>query len=518
MSKTTKNILVEDFYKTTFSNLLPNSWDLEINVLTPPTNNKGFIIIDPDNDSSREAVPYYNVVWNTIYVKKDDRTNPKEHIEWGIIQINDTSLIFNYLSKLNSTTFYIEKLNGLDIKVNWWPVAKWLETIEVLDTNLSLIDWTTNYIFYVPKDNLIKSTSTESVALAEKWIIIAEVITASNLVISINYRHHWLFIWNFIESITKTWTTWLVDTYTITYTDWSSSTFDVENWNWISNITKTWTSWLVDTYTINYTNWSSTTFDVTNWEKWEKWDIWKSITTITSNKVNKTTTITINWDFDNSPQTFTIEDWQDWTWIWDMLKSVYDTTDSWIVDNAEKVNWLTVETAVPSWAVFTDTVYSDAEIKTKYENNANTNAYTDAEKTKVWVITTTWDWTSYLANDWTYKTITSGWASFNWVNWQSVIISWSITEWIIWEATAFDTWTFWEMQASISALWTTNLTFTVEKNGTQIGTVTIPTNATATNGRYYATSTDLADWFVANDVITIKKSWTGWSDLILNLK
>ena len=40
----------------------------------------------------------------------------------------------------------------------------------------------------------------------------------------------------------------------------------------------------------------------------------------------------------------------------DMLKSVYDTNGNGVVDNAEKVNGLTVETAVPSGAVFTDTV------------------------------------------------------------------------------------------------------------------------------------------------------------------
>lgn len=42
----------------------------------------------------------------------------------------------------------------------------------------------------------------------------------------------------------------------------------------------------------------------------------------------------------------------------DMSMSVYDTDKNGIVDNAEKVNGLTVETAVPENAVFTDTVTS----------------------------------------------------------------------------------------------------------------------------------------------------------------
>lgn len=50
-----------------------------------------------------------------------------------------------------------------------------------------------------------------------------------------------------------------------------------------------------------------------------------------------------------------------------MLKSVYDTTNNGVVDNAEKVNGLTVEKAVPSDAKFTDTVYTHPDF------NANVN-------------------------------------------------------------------------------------------------------------------------------------------------
>lgn len=42
----------------------------------------------------------------------------------------------------------------------------------------------------------------------------------------------------------------------------------------------------------------------------------------------------------------------------DMSKTTYDTNSNGIVDNAEKVNNLTVETAVPAGAKFTDTVYT----------------------------------------------------------------------------------------------------------------------------------------------------------------
>ena len=46
-----------------------------------------------------------------------------------------------------------------------------------------------------------------------------------------------------------------------------------------------------------------------------------------------------------------------------MQKTTYDADGDGIVDNAKKVNTHTVETDVPSGAVFTDTIYDDAEIK-----------------------------------------------------------------------------------------------------------------------------------------------------------
>jgi hypothetical protein len=60
---------------------------------------------------------YHNVSGNVIYVKGVNRVNPKEHFALDKVQINDTSLVFNYLSKNQSTTFYIEQLSALDINI-----------------------------------------------------------------------------------------------------------------------------------------------------------------------------------------------------------------------------------------------------------------------------------------------------------------------------------------------------------------------------------------------------------------
>lgn len=67
-----------------------------------------------------------------------------------------------------------------------------------------------------------------------------------------------------IQKIELTGTVGLVDTYTITYSDGSTSTFDVTNGNGIASVAKTGTAGLVDTYTITFQDGSTTTFDVHN--------------------------------------------------------------------------------------------------------------------------------------------------------------------------------------------------------------------------------------------------------------
>lgn len=67
-----------------------------------------------------------------------------------------------------------------------------------------------------------------------------------------------------IQSIEKTGTSGLVDTYTITLADETEYTFTVTNAKSITSIAKTGTSGLVDTYTITYNDGNTATFTVTN--------------------------------------------------------------------------------------------------------------------------------------------------------------------------------------------------------------------------------------------------------------
>ena len=67
-----------------------------------------------------------------------------------------------------------------------------------------------------------------------------------------------------IQKIELTGTVGLVDTYTISYSDDTTSTFDVTNGNGIASVAKTGTAGLVDTYTITFQDGNTTTFEVHN--------------------------------------------------------------------------------------------------------------------------------------------------------------------------------------------------------------------------------------------------------------
>ena len=71
-----------------------------------------------------------------------------------------------------------------------------------------------------------------------------------------------------IESIEKTSTELNVDTYTITLTDGSHTTFQVTNGSSIATIEKTASIGHTDIYTITLTDGSTSTFEVTNGDNW----------------------------------------------------------------------------------------------------------------------------------------------------------------------------------------------------------------------------------------------------------
>ena len=183
----TKKILFEDFYKSSIIDTIPDSWDIDFEVGQAPINKMGFIIVNPESSSLRERMFYHDVIWNRIYVRWVNRFSPKEHLSWSTIQINDTALIFNFLSENLSTTFWVEKLWWLNIKVWGWSILSWSTMLNINDTTLLLSNNTTNYIYFDLDVNTVKVATSEESVIADNWIITSEIITAWWAISSINY-------------------------------------------------------------------------------------------------------------------------------------------------------------------------------------------------------------------------------------------------------------------------------------------------------------------------------------------
>ena len=120
-----------------------------------------------------------------------------------------------------------------------------------------------------------------------------------------------------------------------------------------------------DTYTITYDDTSTSTFNVTNGTA----GVISHITrTVGTGAAGTTDTYTAYADLAETQPlgTFNVYNGVDGLdSIGDMSKSTYDTNNNGKVDsaeNADMVNGLTVETAVPVGAVFTDTVYDDTGV------------------------------------------------------------------------------------------------------------------------------------------------------------
>lgn len=136
---------------------------------------------------------------------------------------------------------------------------------------------------------------------------------------------------NGIASITKTGTAVLTDTYTILFTDGTSTTFTVENGKGISGIEKTATTGLVDTYTITLNDSTTSTFTVTNGN---------GIASVTqtggSHIAGQYDTYTITYT-DGTTSTFQVYNGANGEGSGDMEKRIYDTNDDGVVDNAEQL-------------------------------------------------------------------------------------------------------------------------------------------------------------------------------------
>lgn len=138
-----------------------------------------------------------------------------------------------------------------------------------------------------------------------------------------------------IVSITKTGTTGLTDTYTITYTDDTTSTFTVKNGRSITSIVLESTTGLVDTYKVTFNDDTDMTFDVTNGAPGADG---VSVTGVVLFKtVGRVKTYRMSFS-DGTHFDYDVEDGASGTGTGDMTKAVYDKNDDGVVDELASID------------------------------------------------------------------------------------------------------------------------------------------------------------------------------------
>ena len=185
----------------------------------------------------------------------------------------------------------------------------------------------------------------------------ADYSWAANKVVQVNAGADWL------EFVTLAW--WwdmLASTYDPTTVAWDA--FDMDNMaEWTTNKILTGAERTILGNTSNTNSWDQT-----------------SIAWITGTTAQFNTALS-DWSFSTWWGTAT------WTNTWDQ------TTIAWITWTTAEFNTALSDWSFATWwwtASGTNTGdMSDANVKTAYENNADTNAYVDADETKVWHITVT---------------------------------------------------------------------------------------------------------------------------------
>jgi len=374
----TQQLLVEDFYKTTITEDISTLWDIDFTVAQAPQNTKWFIIINPNSTLNREKMFYHDVVWDRIYVRWVNRTDPKTHTSWDGIQINDSADIFNYISQNLQTTFNIEKTGSLAVQVWWWPIMKDNVEVAVADTDLTLTDGITNYICYDPDTNTITKQTSET------DIVVAQITTAGWVITDIKYRNHKLNIqtpitfsvWSttewevgtdaqvsnsgtskdiVLDFVLPRWATWSIETapsgssaeitdndippqdavistdnssyILVTYSDWTYRKYNLDS-------IVTWDSTSIYTIEIKSPDW---TFDA-NWITYSDWAFVDKVTWI----------YTFDWQiaYTNKTNIFTSSN----TFNWDTTFA-WQTTFKYHVNTAED-NWFDADEWTKQWFNF----------------------------------------------------------------------------------------------------------------------------------------------------------------------
>lgn len=329
---------------------------------------------------------------------------------------------------------------------------------------------------------------------------------------------------------TTTWSPWTNASVTNTWTS-SAAVFDFTipqwatgaTWNWVASITSS-KVWKITTVTITETNWDSESFTVSDWADWQwAWDVvWPNSSTDGHLAVFDWATWKLIKDWWAIPTWF-----NPWAWTtWQVLKKTNDwywwANESWAVTS---VNWQT-------WAV-TLTIPSDtgdltngAWYITWIDSWDVTTAlwYTPANSANLWTAAACNTWTSswnvpVLDSNWKLNTSTLPWVAltdtFTVTNKADLTSLSSADQWDIWIVTSESkTYVLSQAPYSTAANWKELLSPTDAVTSVNSKTWAVTLNADdisdSTTTNKFVTATDKTTWSGKQDALTLPSTPTSW--------
>lgn len=267
---------------------------------------------------------------------------------------------------------------------------------------------------------------------------------------------------------------------------------------WVYQAIALWAAWTVPT--------SNGATSAPTFQEWWSWDL----------KADGSVPMTGALDFTKWSNIASATSTDIWAATWNFVDITWTTT---ISNFWASAIWVTRRLRF-TWIL--TLTYNATQMILPWNASITTAVWDTATFVSLW----SWDWicTSYQKEDWTAVVWWGWWSSFNWINWQTIVIAWEIAPATqeIWRLTAFASWTGNEFQISTETRTTWTLTVNAKLNWTTVWTATITSSTTADawSWLYIWTSTDFADAFVSWWLITFESTDSGtWStNLVINTK
>ena len=115
-------------------------------------------------------MPFYSKTGNTLSYYGVQRTSPKQHDVGAICVMADVAELFNYFEDLVGDTLWGEQIDLLKFKIYGGSIRYAGSYSDIVDTEITVTDNTTNYIYLDLSDLIIKNTTVEATAKANSPI------------------------------------------------------------------------------------------------------------------------------------------------------------------------------------------------------------------------------------------------------------------------------------------------------------------------------------------------------------